>query len=115
HIRSPKLIERLDAFLGYPEYDPHGDPIPRADGTLPQQQRVRLAEAQTDRQYRIVAVKDDSSDFLQYAGQLGVVLDGKVEVLEKVAFDQSLRIRIEGREERVSGKFARQVWVFQEG
>lgn len=111
HIKSPKLIERLDSFLGFPEYDPHGDPIPKADGSLPQLESFRLAEGKINVDYRIVAVKDYSSEFLQYATQLGLGLNSQIKIIEKVAYDLSLRILLDGKEERVSSKFANQVMI----
>lgn len=111
HIRSPKLIERLDAFLGHPEYDPHGDPIPKSDGSMPKRHSMRLGEGQIGKDYRIVAVKDSSTDFLQYASELGIKLNQYVTILSKIPFDQSLHISLEGKEHHVSGKFASQVII----
>lgn len=111
HIKSPKLIERLDHFLGYPEYDPHGDPIPRPDGSMPKVHTMRLGEGKIGIKYRVVAVKDNSVDFLQYASQLGLTLNSTLEILEKIPFDQSLRIKLNNKNERVSGKFATQVLI----
>lgn len=114
HIKSPKLIHRLDAFLGFPEYDPHGDPIPRADGTLPQINSRRLAEGKTKIRYRVVAVKDDSTEFLQYATQMGISLNSKIIILEKNTYDASLRVQLIDKVERVSYKFANQVMITED-
>jgi DtxR family Mn-dependent transcriptional regulator len=111
HIKSPKLIERLDAFLGYPEYDPHGDPIPRPDGSMPKVHTMRLGEGKLGVRYRVVAVKDNSVDFLQYASQLGLRLNANLEIVEKIPFDHSMRILLNGKKEHISGKFASQVMI----
>lgn len=111
HIKSPKLIERLDAFLGYPEYDPHGDPIPRPDGSMPKIHTMRLGEGKVGIKYRVVAVKDNSVDFLKYASQLGLSLSSTLQILEKIPFDHSMRIELNRRNEHISGKFASQVII----
>src|SRR5690606_22803548 len=64
HIQSQKLIDKLDEFLGFPEFDPHGDPIPTASGELPSQSATTLIKAKTGKKQKIVGVKDTSTAFL---------------------------------------------------
>src|SRR5690606_39244400 len=66
HIKSEKLVERLDKFLGFPQFDPHGDAIPTANGDYTTESRVLLADADEGGPYTVVAVKDNSPAFLQY-------------------------------------------------
>lgn len=111
HIRSPKLIERLDAYLGHPKYDPHGDPIPQPDGSIPKRFTLQLGEGGLNQPYTVVAVRDNSAEFLKYASQLGLELNADIQILEKISFDQSMRIRLKGIEQHISGKFASQVII----
>lgn len=111
HIQSDKLIEKLDWFLSYPQFDPHGDPIPNAAGRMPGYERVLLSEMELGQRCNVAAVKDTSPSFLQYLGQLGIGVGTEIEVIQKVAFDDSLRIRFEHREQMVSSKFAENLWV----
>jgi DtxR family Mn-dependent transcriptional regulator len=78
HAVSDLLVERIDAFLGRPEVDPHGDPIPRADAvslTTPDDGAARsLAECRPGEAFRLARVLDQSSDFLRYLTDCGLGL-----------------------------------------
>ena len=72
HAVSDLLIDRIDAFLGYPKADPHGDPIPRADGTIAAASGTSLASLSAGDRFRIVRVSDQSPDFLRYLTETGL-------------------------------------------
>lgn len=94
HVQSPLLMRRLDAFLGHPELDPHGDPIPSEDGAVRRPATRLLADLPTGEHGRLIAVKNTSAPFLQYLDKVGLQLGAALEVLDKVVFDNSLEIRI---------------------
>lgn len=96
HVSNASLADRLDKFLGFPEYDPHGDPIPKANGKIPKMFTVSLADVQTGTFCKVAAVRDSSTAFLQYLIKLNIGIGTSIEVLEKIEFDQSLVIRING-------------------
>jgi DtxR family Mn-dependent transcriptional regulator len=98
HIQSTKLIEQLERFLDYPKVDPHGDPIPDRHGNFEQRSPTSLADLSKGQQATIVAVQEDSSDFLRYLQQCELVLGAEVEILEVYAYDQSRQIRINGQQ-----------------
>src|SRR5690606_3672385 len=83
HIQSEKLIKRLDAFLGYPKEDPHGDPIPDADGEIVSVQKTLLSELEIGQEGVCVGVKDTSPSFLQYLDKQKVSLGTKIKILSK--------------------------------
>jgi DtxR family Mn-dependent transcriptional regulator len=95
HIKSALLIERLDAFLGYPKVDPHGDPIPDAKGVIKAKPQQRLQHLPLNSRGIIRAVKDSSPEFLQHMDKLGGYLGARIMVLEKMEFDDSMQIRID--------------------
>ncbi len=95
HIRSPLLIERLDAFLGHPNVDPHGDPIPDATGAINTKPQKQLQQLSPGSEGVIRAVKDSSPEFLQHMDKLGAYLGAQIKVMDKVAFDSSMKIRID--------------------
>lgn len=112
HIQSSKLIEKLDFFLDYPGFDPHGDPIPDTRGVVHEVSRMTLAEAQVGKTYKVVAVKDTSSDFLQYLMQLHITLSTRIKVISKIEFDRSLLILVDNKKEiSVSQKFSQQIII----
>lgn len=112
HIKSADLADRLDKFLGYPEYDPHGDPIPKANGQEPAHRRITLADAGPGKTYSVVGVKDTSPDFLQYVQRLQLGIGVKVKVVEKIAFDGSVVLQVsKGEKTTVSQKFSENIMV----
>jgi DtxR family transcriptional regulator, Mn-dependent transcriptional regulator len=80
HAVSDLLIDRIDAFLGHPATDPHGDPIPKADGTVAGAAGRRLSQVPLDAKFRVTRVLDQSPDFLRYLTEAGLKLgaQGKV-------------------------------------
>jgi DtxR family Mn-dependent transcriptional regulator len=112
HIQSEKLTERLDQYLGFPKYDPHGDPIPTAAGELRDLKRYMLSAIETGATCQVVGVKDSSTSFLQYLQQINVGIGTKIKVVEKIVFDQSLVVTFKkGQQTTVSKKFADNVLV----
>jgi len=112
HISDATLADRLDKFLGFPEYDPHGDPIPKANGKVPKPYSVTLTDLKTGDVCRVAAVRDTSSSFLQYLQKLNIGIGTNIQLLEKIPFDNSLVISISGRESTtVSQKFGENILV----
>ena len=96
HVRSSLLTDRLDQFLGFPKYDPHGDPIPDAQGDYVIKPKILLTELREKQQATVVAVKDSTTGFLQYLDRVGAYIGAKVLVEERMAFDGSLHLKIDG-------------------
>src|SRR5690606_28760311 len=94
HIRSEKLILHLEKFLGYPKFDPHGDPIPSASGEMIPSRRMTLSEVEEGKQCQVVGVHDSSSMFLQYLEHMHIGIGTKIKVIEKIQFDESMIISI---------------------
>lgn len=112
HIKASDLLNRLEHYLGYPQYDPHGDPIPQADGFMWPGGRILLSEAQLGSIGRIVAVKYSSSDFLQYLQKLGIEIGTEIQLVDKVPFDGSVVIRIgKDRPVNVSREFTENLLI----
>lgn len=93
HVDAPELIERLDKYLGQPKYDPHGDPIPNAEGIFTIRKQVLLNELQIGEKGIIVGVHEHSTAFLQHLEKLGLVLGVEVSILELFEFDKSIRLK----------------------
>jgi DtxR family Mn-dependent transcriptional regulator len=112
HIHHPDLANRLDEFLGFPQYDPHGDPIPQANGKMAKPYKTTLADVEEGKSCQVFAVKDTSSTFLVYLQKLGIDIGTKIELIEKIPFDDSLIIAVDkGVNTTVSRKFAEFVLV----
>jgi DtxR family Mn-dependent transcriptional regulator len=97
HAASERLIDRIDAFLGHPEVDPHGDPIPRADGSLPQSGGTPLAKLPPGSHFRVVRVVDQDPAFLRYLTECGLDLNATGELLENRPESGALVFRLRDR------------------
>ncbi len=100
HIQSQTLTEKLDEFLQFPKVDPHGDPIPDAEGNIIYEEQLPLAEFKVGESGVIIGVKDTSSSFLQHLDKIGIGLGSRIEVKEEVEYDKSRVITIDGKKER---------------
>lgn len=112
HIHSQKLVDRLDEFLGHPEFDPHGDPIPKSNGDLPTSSALLLSLAETSIPYKIVAVKDTSSVFLIQLERYGLEIGTQLTITERMPYDNSLMIKTgKGKKFQLSEKIAGNLMV----
>jgi len=99
HIKSPDLVNRLDQFLGYPTVDPHGDPIPDEHGEINIGAQVSLADADLNSRCMVVAVDDANSALLKHLDRIKIQLGTRFKIIEKIDFDSSILIQIEGGSE----------------
>ena len=112
HAVSDEFTERLAEFLGHPERDPHGGPIPTADGTLAPERSTPLSEAEVGQRVRIVKVGDESVEVLNYLGEHGLTPGRTLRLKEVRAFDGVVTVEDEGGEEHpLGGSLAREIFV----
>ncbi len=96
HIHSQKLIARLDEMLDFPQYDPHGDPIPNAKGELPAAITISLNDGMVNHKYRLVSLKNSSPAFLQQLERLKFALGAVFVIKERMPYDNSILVHREG-------------------
>ncbi len=113
HIDSPELIRRLDEFLGFPKFDPHGDPIPNELGEMASRQTFLLADIPPGKVVKIASVVISSAAFLKYLEHVGLILGKRIKVLEKLSFDNSVQLEVEGKQIVVSGMVAQNLKVLK--
>jgi DtxR family Mn-dependent transcriptional regulator len=94
HHVSPRLEARIASALGHPTRDPHGDPIPSADGAIDEVSPLALADLEAGDVAAISRVPDRDPEQLRYLGELGVTPGQTVTVLEKLPFEGPLRVRV---------------------
>lgn len=111
HVQQHDLADRLEKFLGYPEYDPHGDPIPDASGQIINAYTTMLYEIEEGKTCTVAAVRDTSTDFLQYLHKLNISIGTKLKVVEKISYDDSVIIQAGKNNMTVSRKFAENILV----
>jgi DtxR family Mn-dependent transcriptional regulator len=111
HIKSEKLTNKLDAYLGFPMTDPHGDPIPDEKGKIQPIVKSLLSEVAIQTPFLCVGVKDSSAVFLQYLNKQKITLGSQIKVLEKESFDDSFVIELDGKILTISNKIAINLYV----
>ncbi len=111
HIQSEELIERLDRFLGSPDFDPHGDPIPDQHGNIKRTEKKLLSELDKGKRGVCVGVKESSSDFLQYLDRKKITIGTKIHVLGKEFFDGSMMLQVGKDQFFISKKTAENLFV----
>jgi len=96
HVTSELLTKRLDEFLGHPRFDPHGDPIPSETGEINQPKQKLLAAMEIAEAGTVVGVNDSQPLFLKYLDKMGISLGSKIKVTDKIPYDNSIEINLEG-------------------
>ncbi len=111
HVKSTKLVQQLDAFLEYPTHDPHGDPIPDADGNIPVHTDLVLASLDAGASCVIIGVKDTSTSFLKYLDSSGITLGTEIALLHKEEFDNSMSLQMGANQLSVSHQITKNLLV----
>ena len=111
HIKSEKLVDRLDKHLGFPEVDPHGDPIPSKKGEFKKSIKKLLNEVPVGTVGVCVGVKDSSPSFLKFLDKNQIALGDAISVLDKEEFDGSLHIKIKGNDIHISNQIASNLYL----
>jgi DtxR family Mn-dependent transcriptional regulator len=106
HINSAKLIERLDEFLLYPLFDPHGDPIPDSKGKIRKSSFIKLSNAKLKNHYKVMGVRDHSTLFLKYLEKNNFVIGTSFQVISMEDFDGSFQIKTRSGQFTISNKAA---------
>lgn len=98
HVQSKKLVEKLDAFLDYPKFDPHGDPIPDSAGKMAAQKQVNLIDLPLNEPAEIVSVGSQSTELLELLKHKHLGMGTVLEVKKRFSFDHSIEIKIRGQQ-----------------
>ena len=112
HVSSKKLIDKLDEFLEFPKFDPHGDPIPDTNGKMEAGRQVCLTELPVNKTARISHITDQSASLLEHLQQQHITIGASVIVKKKFSFDDSLEIKLDSKHVlTVSDQLAKNIYV----
>jgi DtxR family Mn-dependent transcriptional regulator len=111
HIMSDRMEERIDEVLGFPRVDPHGDPIPAKNGTVKNIRAFPLSDAPEGNSVRVLRVNDANPELLQYVSSIGLSLNKRLSVKQRIKFDKSLIIKIGSKEIAISTVVAENIFV----
>ncbi len=111
HIHSEELTNRMDAFLGFPSFDPHGDPIPDKNLKIKKVSKKLLSELKEGQKGILVGIHDSNNEFLQYLDRLNLKVGYKIEVINVEPFDESITINCQGHAHFLSKKSASNIFI----
>ena len=112
HSASDELIDRMEEMLEFPEYDPHGDPIPSKQGKVPKlRKNIPLSLLKEGEKGKVIRVNDFDEGFLVYIAEIGINLNELIEMKAVRSFDKSMLIEIGGQDCNISRKIAENVFV----
>ena len=111
HIKSLKLVNELDSFLGFPTHDPHGDPIPDRDGNYTLSKSINVLEMEVGNEGVLVHVKDSSDVFLKYLNKTNLALGDLIKVLDFEPFDDSVSIQTNNKQLIISKEVAKNLYL----
>lgn len=96
HVQSEQLVNKLNAYLDFPKYDPHGDPIPNAEGRFTLREQSLLSRSEIGTSAVLVGVKNHEKEFLNRLNKLKISLGSRFDLIEREAYDESLVVVIDG-------------------
>ena len=112
HVSSKKLTDKLDEFLGYPKFDPHGDPIPDIHGKMENYQRVKISDLPVNTIAEVCHIANQSSEILELMRHRNIAIGTKLEVKRRFAFDNSVEIKIRQQSPvTISEQLAKNIFV----
>jgi DtxR family Mn-dependent transcriptional regulator len=114
HVSSKQLIDRLDQYLGYPQFDPHGDPIPDQKGKMKNVNKVSLFDLPFNQMAEVLQVTNQSSEMLELLEHKNISIGTKLEVKKHFDFDHSVELKIRSTTLTISEQLAKNIFVTYE-
>ena len=112
HVSSKKLIDKLDEYLGYPKFDPHGDPIPDSLGKMEYSQQLTLSELPVNKPAEVCRVINQSEEMLELLQHKRISIGTRLEVKRKFNFDHSVEIKLRQQPSfSISDELAKNIFV----
>jgi len=114
HISSKQLIDRLDQYLGCPQFDPHGDPIPDNKGKMKNLNKVSLVDLPFNQPAEVRQVTNQSKELLEILEHKNITIGTKLEVKKHFHFDHSIELKIKTHTTTISEQLAKNIFVTYE-
>lgn len=114
HVSSKKLIDKLDEYLGYPKFDPHGDPIPDSKGKLRRSNEILLLQLPLNQRAEVCRVGNQSVEMLELLQHKNIRIGTKLEVKNNFSFDGSIEVKVKNATVSISEQLAKNIFVTYE-
>jgi DtxR family Mn-dependent transcriptional regulator len=114
HVSSKRLIDKLDEYLGYPKFDPHGDPIPDSKGKLKRSNEILLLQLPMNQRAEVSRVGNQSVEMLELLQHKNIRIGTKIEVKNNFSFDGSIEVKVKNATITISEQLAQNIFVTYE-
>jgi DtxR family transcriptional regulator, Mn-dependent transcriptional regulator len=114
HVSSKRLIDKLDEYLGYPKFDPHGDPIPDSKGKLRRSNEILLLQLPMNQRAEVSRVGNQSVEMLELLQHKNIRIGTKIEVKNNFSFDGSIEVKVKNATVTISEQLAQNIFVTYE-
>ena len=115
HHSPDILIEKIDEYLGFPSFDPHGHPIPKHNGEMPKINGViALSKADVGGKYKVAIIDDASKELMNFFEKIGIILHKTIKVKEKLSFDNSVTVEVDKKDFTLSEKMTENLFLIKE-
>jgi DtxR family Mn-dependent transcriptional regulator len=112
HVSNKKLIDKLDEYLAFPKFDPHGDPIPDTHGKMEIGKQISLSELSINKPAKVCFIANQSQLLLEHLQEKNINIGASVVVKRKFSFDDSLEIKLDNKQHlNISGQLAKNIFV----
>jgi len=111
HVGSKKLIDKLDEYLAFPKFDPHGDPIPDINGKMETGKQINLSELPVNKPAKVCFIVNQSELLLEHLHEKKITIGASIVVKRKFSFDDSLEIKLENKLLTISDQLAKNIFV----
>jgi len=111
HVSNKKLIDKLDEYLAFPKFDPHGDPIPDTNGKMETGKQISLSELPINKSAKVCFIANQSELLLEHLNEKKINIGALIVIKRKFSFDDSLEIKLETKLLTISGQLAKNIFV----
>jgi DtxR family transcriptional regulator, Mn-dependent transcriptional regulator len=111
HVSNKKLIDKLDEYLAFPKFDPHGDPIPDTNGKMETGRQINLSELPINKPAKVCFIANQSELLLEHLNEKKINIGVSIVLKRKFSFDDSLEIKLDNKLLTISGQLAKNIFV----
>lgn len=115
HVSNKKLIDKLDEYLEFPSFDPHGDPIPDGKGKIRPSKEIVLTDLPPNQAAKVCRVSNQSDELLEMLQFKNIRIGSRIEIRKQFEYDQSLQVKIADKLETLTEALAKNIFVTHEG
>jgi DtxR family Mn-dependent transcriptional regulator len=111
HVSNKKLIDKLDGYLAFPKFDPHGDPIPDTNGKMETGKQINLSALPVNKPAKVCFIANQSELLVEHLNEKKINIGASIIIKRKFSFDDSLEIKLDNKLLTISNQLAKNIFV----